>query len=67
MFHVSVIGQRLCDGVPFCAICQDESLHRALRDFEEEFTDAQILSFHACNIKGGDYEVRKHTTTRNPQ
>lgn len=67
MFHVSVIGQRLCDGVPFCTICHGESLHRALRSFEEEFPNAQILSFHACNIQGGNYEVRKHTTTRNPQ
>lgn len=67
MFHVSVIGQRLYDGVPFCTICHDESLHRALRAFQEEFPNAQILSFHACNIQGGNYEVRKHTTTRNPK
>lgn len=67
MFHVSVIGQRLNDGIPFCTICHDVSLHRALRAFEEEFPNAQILSFHACNIQGGNYEVRKHTTTRNPQ
>lgn len=67
MFHVSVIGQRLNDGVPFCTICHDESLHRALRSFEEEFPNAQILSFHACNIQGGYYEDRKHTTIRNPQ
>ena len=43
MFHVSFIGHRLKDGVPFCTICHDESL------------------------QGGNYEVRKHTTTRNPQ
>lgn len=67
MFHVSVIGQRLCDGVPFCTICLDESLHRALCAFVEEFPYAHILSIHACNIQGGNYEVRKHTTTRNPQ
>ena len=67
MFRVSVIGQRLNDGVPFCTICHVESLHRALRAFEEDFPHAQILSFYACNIQGGNYEVRKHTTTRNPQ
>lgn len=67
MFHVSVIGQRLCDGVLFCAICHYESLHRALRAFEEEFPNAQILSFHACNIQGGNYKVRKHTNICNPQ
>ena len=67
MYHVSVIGQRLNDGIPFCSICHVESLHRALRSFEEEFPNAQILSFHACNIQGGNYEVRKHTTIRNPQ
>ena len=42
-------------------------LRRALRSFEEDFPHAQILSFHACNIQGGNYEVRKHTTTRNSQ
>lgn len=66
MFHVSVIGLRLCDGVPFCSICKAESLHGAFRSFEEEFPNAVILSFHACNIQGGNYELRKHTTTRNP-
>ena len=50
MFHVSVIAQRLTDGVPFCTICHHESLHRALRDFHVEFPNSQILSFHACNI-----------------
>lgn len=67
MFHVSFIGQRLDDGVPFCTICHVESLHCALRAFEEEFPTAQMLSFHACNIQGGNYEVRKRTTIRNPQ
>ena len=52
MFYVSVIGQRLCDGVPFCTISHVESLHRALRSFVEEFPNAQILSFYACNIQG---------------
>lgn len=66
MFHVSVIGQRLCDGVPFCAIIHEDDLHCALCAFEEEFPSSQILSFHACNIQGGNYEVRKHTVTRNP-
>ena len=65
MFHVSVIGQCLNDGVPFCTICHDESLHRALRSFEEEFPHAQILSFYACNIQGGNYEESKNTITRN--
>lgn len=67
MFHVFVIGQRLNDGVPFCTSCQNESLHRVLRSFEEEFPNAQILSFYASNIQGGNYEVRKHSTIRNPQ
>lgn len=66
MFHVSVIGQRLNDGVPFCTIFHDESLYRVLRAFQDEFPNAHILSFHACNIQGGNYEVRKHTITRNP-
>lgn len=66
MFNISIIGQRLTDGVPFCAIILEEDLHCAICAFAEEFPDSQILSFHACNIQGGNYEVRKHSTTRNP-
>ena len=67
MFHVSVIAQRLTDGVPFCTICHHESLHRALRAFQVEFPNSEILSFHSCNIEGGNYEVRKHIITCNSQ
>ena len=66
MFHISIIGQHLDSGVPFCAIIHEEDLHCALCAFTEEFPYAQILSFHACNIQGGNHEVRKHTITRNP-
>lgn len=66
MFHVSVIGQRLNDGASFCAIIHEHDLHCALCAFEEEFPSSLILSFHACNIQGRNYEVRKHSITRNP-
>lgn len=55
MFNISIIGQRLTDGVPFCAIIQEEDLHCAICAFAEEFPDSQILSLHACNIQGGKH------------
>ena len=66
MFHISIIGQRLTDGVPFCAIIHEEDLHCALCAFEEEFPSSQILSFHACNIQGGKHEVRQHVISGSP-
>lgn len=66
MFHISIIGQHLDSGVPFCAIIHEEDLHCALCSFTDEFPNAQILSFYACNIQGGNHEVRYHATTRNP-
>lgn len=58
MFNVSIVGQRLSDGVPFCAIIHEECLDCALRAFIEEFPDCRILSFHACFIQGGKHETR---------
>lgn len=67
MFNISIIGQRLTDGVPFCAIIHEDDLHCAICAFAEEFLDSQILSFHACNIQGGKHEVRSHVVNCNSQ
>lgn len=67
MFNISIIGQRLTDGVPFCAIIHEDDLHCAICAFAGEFPDSQILSFHACNIQGGKHEVRHAVISCNPQ
>lgn len=64
MFNISIIGQRLTDGVPFCAIIHEEDLHCAICAFADEFPDSQILSLHACNIQGGKHEVRHHVMVK---
>ena len=67
MFNISIIGQRLTDGVPFCAIIHEEDLHCAICAFAAEFPNSQILSLHACNIQGGKHEVRHAVISGNPQ
>ena len=67
MFNISIIGQRLTDGVPFCAIIHEEDLHCAICAFADQFPDSQILSFHACNIQGGKHEVRHAVISGKPQ
>lgn len=67
MFNISIIGQRLTDGVPFCAIIHADDLHCAICAFAGEFPDSQILSLHACNIQGGKHEVRQHVINCNSQ
>lgn len=64
MFNISIIGQRLTDGVPFCAIFHEEDLHCAICAFADEFPVSQILSLHACNIQGGEHEVRHHVMVK---
>lgn len=64
MFNISIIGQRLTDGVPFCAIIHEDDLHCAICAFADEFPNSQILSLHACNIQGGKHEVRHHVMVK---
>lgn len=64
MFNISIIGQRLTDGVPFCAIIHVEDLHCAICAFADEFPDSQILSLHACNFQGGKHEVCHHVMVK---
>lgn len=57
MFNISIIGQRLTDGVLFSAIIHEDDLHCAICAFAEEFPNSRILSLHACNVQGGAHEV----------